>query len=109
MRQQIEAVVRRKQRPKSNSTKEYSSSHFFEQCSQQGQFQTRYSEGMIEMSSRMEEQMIEFWEIFERFNVLLEPYILRENINEIINETTLLIHGNLLNEITTKYIEYYEQ
>lgn len=72
-----------------------------------GQFQTRYFEGMIEMSNRMKEQT-EFWEIFNEYNVLLEPYMSRENIKEITKETTLLIHGNLLNEITSKYLEDYE-
>lgn len=71
------------------------------------QFQTRYSEGMIEMAQRMEAQN-SFWVLFKDYNELLEPYMRREKIIEIVEETTLLVHGRLLSDITTKYLEGYE-
>ncbi len=71
------------------------------------QFQTRYSEGMTEMAQRMEDQN-SFWVLFEDYNELLEPYMIREKIIKIVDETTLLVHGRLLSDITTKYIEDYE-
>ena len=71
------------------------------------QFQTRYSEGMIEMAQRMDDQN-SFWVLFEDYNKLLKPYLKREKINAIVEETTLLVHGRLLNDITIKYLEDYE-
>ena len=71
------------------------------------QFETRYSEGMIEMAQRMEDQN-SFWDLFEHYNELLEPYMIREKIIKIVEETILLVHGRLLSDITTKYIENYE-
>ena len=71
------------------------------------QFQTRYSEGMIEMAQRMEEKS-SFWVLFEDYNKLLEPYIRNEKIITIVEETTLIVHGRLLSDITTKYLENYE-
>lgn len=71
------------------------------------QFQTRYSEGMIEMAERMKDQN-SFWVLFKDYNELLEPYMRREKIIEIVEETTLLVHGRLLSDITTKYLEGYE-
>lgn len=71
------------------------------------QFQTRYTEGMTEMAVRMEDQN-EFWTLFEDYNDLLEPFMEREKIKEIIEEIILLIHGQLLKDITTKYLEEYE-
>lgn len=72
------------------------------------QFKKRYSEGFIEMSKRMEDQIKKFWKLFEDFNILMEQFMSRENIKESKQETNLLIHGTLLNEITSKYLESYE-
>lgn len=71
------------------------------------QFQTRYTEGMTEMALRVEDQNI-FWSLFEDYNDLLSSFMEREKIKEIIDETIMLIHGQLLNEITKKYLEEYE-
>lgn len=71
------------------------------------QFQTSYTEGMIEMSIRLNDQS-DFWLLFDEFNGLIESFMTRERIKEIIEETTLLIHGQFLNDVTKKYIEEYE-
>lgn len=68
------------------------------------QFLTRYTDGMVDMAIRMEDQYL-FWLLFEDYNSILESYLKREKIIEVVNRTILLVHGQLLNEITTKYIE----
>ena len=71
------------------------------------QFQTRYTDGMTEMAVRMDDQM-EFWDLFEEYNELLHVYMEKENMKSLIDETILIIHSQLLNTITSKYLQEYE-
>jgi hypothetical protein len=62
---------------------------------------------MTEMAVRMDDQM-EFWGLFEEYNELLHVYMEKENMKSIIDETILIIHSQLLNTITSKYLQEYE-
>lgn len=67
----------------------------------------RYSEGMTELSSRTENKE-EFWDVFERLNKAIKNYLKPNELETLIEETTLLIHAGQFHTIKNKYIESYE-
>jgi superfamily II DNA helicase RecQ len=68
----------------------------------------RYSEGMIEFSKRIENN-IEFWELFDEYNEIIKGYFTKKKvIKTLIEETSLLIHANNFQTIKNKYLEIYE-
>lgn len=71
------------------------------------QLALRYSEGMTEFSNRLNDSII-FWSLFERFNEVISNYLPQEQVNTLIEETTVLIHINHFNQIKNKYLHEYE-
>ena len=71
------------------------------------QLALRYSEGMTEFSNRLNDSAI-FWSLFERFNEVISNYLPEEQINTLIEETTVLIHISNFNKIKNKYLHEYE-
>lgn len=68
----------------------------------------RYSEGMIEFSKRTENQK-EFWTLFTDFNEVLNEYFIeKQELNTLIEETTVMIHASNLQSIKNKYLELYD-
>jgi superfamily II DNA helicase RecQ len=67
----------------------------------------RYSEGMTEFSSRIEEKE-EFWELFDKFNNTIKNYLKPDELQTLIEETAFLVHASEFNTIKNKYIENYE-
>lgn len=73
----------------------------------QNQLILRYSEGMIEIRNRTDDPY-EFWNLFDKFNKLIEPHLSGDQIDTLKNETILLVYGNNLSKIASKYLENYE-
>jgi superfamily II DNA helicase RecQ len=73
----------------------------------QEQIVTRYSEGMIEFSARMNTQE-SFWKLFNNFNSFLEGNIKKNDLKTLIDETTFLIHSSQFRLLKNKYLEIYE-
>lgn len=67
----------------------------------------RYSEGMVEFSKRSNQQM-EFWDLFDQFNSVVENYLEKSNLEILKEETSLLVHANQFQSIKNKYLETYE-
>jgi superfamily II DNA helicase RecQ len=68
----------------------------------------RYTDGMEEMYNRLE-VIEEFWEVFRKYNALIEVYMNINTYNSLISEVQLLIHSHELKTITNKYLEKNEQ
>ena len=69
----------------------------------ENQLVQRYSDGLLESSVRATRQ-IEFWNLFEQYNKKLSPYINSNELTQLKEETTIVIHTNQLKKITAKYI-----
>ncbi len=72
------------------------------------QFLLRYSEGMLEFSKRMRENQNEFWDLFEKFNDIIEEHLKKKQLKTIKEETSFLIHASNFHYIKSKYLESYE-
>ena len=64
----------------------------------------RYTDGMEEMSNRIE-SIEEFWEMFRKYNNLIKVYMNIDTYNSLLSEVQLLIHSKQLKTITLKYLE----
>ena len=64
----------------------------------------RYSEGMIEFSNRSNSQN-SFWAFYDAFNEILNAYINNKMLDNLKEETSLLIHVGHFNLIKNKYLE----
>jgi len=71
------------------------------------QLALRYSEGMTEFSNRSNDSA-KFWSLFEKFNEVISSYLPEEQLNTLIEETTVLIHISHFNQIKNKYLHEYE-
>ncbi|WP_347840021.1 DEAD/DEAH box helicase [uncultured Draconibacterium sp.] len=60
-----------------------------------------YKEGMLGFAER-EKELVDFWELFEKFNQILKPFS-NNKLKELKAEITLKIHNNRLKKITSKY------
>jgi superfamily II DNA helicase RecQ len=67
----------------------------------------RYSEGMIEFSNRID-QKTEFWELFKKFNKVIENFVEPNELKTLAEETSFLILASTFKTLTKKYIENYE-
>ena len=63
----------------------------------------RYSTGMIVFHERIASQGA-FWDLFNRYNQIISPYLSSEQLEILIEETSLLIHSNQLTIIKSKYL-----
>jgi len=71
------------------------------------QLVSRYSEGMIEFSNRVNKQK-QFWKLFMEFNQVLENYLKPEDLKTLVDETSFLIYTNQLRTIKNNLLEIYE-
>ena len=70
----------------------------------ENQLVQRYSDGLLESSVRTTTQ-IEFWNLFEKYNKKLSPYLNSNDLSQLKEETIILIHTNQLKKITAKYLK----
>ena len=62
-----------------------------------------YEEGMIGFSER-EEVLLNFWEVFDKYNKILEPFS-GVTLKELRAEIMLKVHNNEINNIAAKYLQ----
>ena len=62
-----------------------------------------YEEGMIRFSER-EEDLVNFWKLFDKFNKILEPFS-GMKLKELKAEIMLKVHNNEINNLATKYLQ----
>ena len=62
-----------------------------------------YEEGMIGFSER-EEDLVNFWKLFDKFNKILEPFS-GMKLKELKAEIMLKVHNNEINNLATKYLQ----
>lgn len=62
-----------------------------------------YKEGMLDFAER-EEELDDFWQMFEKFNSILKPFSDRK-LEELKDEITIKVHNNKLKHIALKYIK----
>jgi superfamily II DNA helicase RecQ len=72
-------------------------------------FLQKYSEGMIDFCDRIENKK-EFWELFDKYNSSISKTkrIKKSEFDTLKSETSLLIHANILENITKNYLVSYE-
>lgn len=70
----------------------------------------RYSEGMTEFSKpeRKDKLSMDFWELFNKYNVFIQKYLSAEHYEIIVEETAFLVHAGHFNRIKNKFLEEYE-
>ena len=67
----------------------------------------KYSDGMIEFSNRFDHAK-EFWDLFEVYNKALSIHLTQKQFHTLKEETSLLVHSNILDKITSNYTGNYE-
>ena len=63
-----------------------------------------YSEGMIDASIRMKDEITEFWKLFDHFNGIIGTYLDSSKMNELKEETSFQVHAELAKMLIEKYI-----
>ena len=71
------------------------------------QFTMRYSEGLIEFNKRIDSKT-EFWVLVKEYNHILSSFIKESELNQLVEETSFMIHADSLKMIKEKYLEDYE-
>ena len=67
------------------------------------QFYMRLTDGMTEMHQRFDSKA-DFWEFFKSFKENLKPFLKKEKMINILDETAFLIHAEALNKLTKNYL-----
>lgn len=67
------------------------------------QLVSRYAAGMLEYYDRIASDA-DFWNLFSMYNKRISPYLDAEQLETLIEETSLLIHANQLRKITSSYL-----
>jgi superfamily II DNA helicase RecQ len=67
------------------------------------QFYMRLTDGMTEMHQRFDSKA-DFWEFFESFKEILKPFLKKEKMINILDETAFLIHAEAMKKLTKNYL-----
>lgn len=70
----------------------------------ENQLETKYNNGMLELFHRHDNNT-GFWMVFEKYNRVVNQYAEFKILNEYQETVKLLIHSELLNNITSQYLE----
>ena len=54
--------------------------------------------------SKREEDLVNFWKLFDKFNKILEPFS-GMKLKELKTEIMLKVHNNEINNLATKYLQ----